>query len=122
MQKLILYANPSFKKYKKIFIGNQRLSGYEWLFQTISIFSFISVLLSLFDAIFFKIFEDSIVLQSVFRSARQKIAKEESEDDSNDEDDEESEAECKKYIFKKYQSFPFMSASHNFMDTMNNWT
>lgn len=75
------------------------MSGYEWLFQTISIFSFISVLLSLFDAIFFKIFEDSIVLQSVFRSARQKIAKEESEDDSNDEDDEESEAECKKYIF-----------------------
>ncbi|XP_046697235.1 probable global transcription activator SNF2L2 isoform X1 [Silurus meridionalis] len=42
-----------------------------------------------------QIFEDSIVLQSVFRSARQKIAKEESEDDSNDEDDEESEAEYK---------------------------
>ncbi|TSN86087.1 putative global transcription activator SNF2L2 [Bagarius yarrelli] len=43
-----------------------------------------------------QIFEDSIVLQSVFRSARQKIAKEESEDDTNDEDDEdESEAESK---------------------------
>ncbi|XP_053510010.1 probable global transcription activator SNF2L2 isoform X1 [Ictalurus furcatus] len=42
-----------------------------------------------------QIFEDSIVLQSVFRSARQKIAKEESEDDSNDDDDEESEAESK---------------------------
>lgn len=38
------------------------------------------------------------MLQSVFRSARQKIAKEESEEDSNDEDDEEeSETECKKY-------------------------
>lgn len=49
--------------------------------------------------IFVKIFEDSIVLQSVFRSARQKIAKEESEDDSNEEDDEESEAECKKFIY-----------------------
>ncbi|MCJ8746944.1 hypothetical protein PDJAM_G00147650 [Pangasius djambal] len=43
-----------------------------------------------------QIFEDSIVLQSVFRSARQKIAKEESEDDSNDEEeDEESETETK---------------------------
>ncbi|KAG7318319.1 hypothetical protein KOW79_018074 [Hemibagrus wyckioides] len=43
-----------------------------------------------------QIFEDSIVLQSVFRSARQKIAKEESEDDSNEEDDEdESDAESK---------------------------
>uniref|UniRef100_A0AAR2K870 SWI/SNF related, matrix associated, actin dependent regulator of chromatin, subfamily a, member 2 n=1 Tax=Pygocentrus nattereri TaxID=42514 RepID=A0AAR2K870_PYGNA len=44
-----------------------------------------------------QIYEDSIVLQSVFKSARQKIAKEESEDDSNDDDDdeEESEAECK---------------------------
>lgn len=39
------------------------------------------------------------MLQSVFRSARQKIAKEESEDDSNDEDDEEeSETEGKKYF------------------------
>uniref|UniRef100_A0A3B5B1X6 SWI/SNF related, matrix associated, actin dependent regulator of chromatin, subfamily a, member 2 n=1 Tax=Stegastes partitus TaxID=144197 RepID=A0A3B5B1X6_9TELE len=44
-----------------------------------------------------QIYEDSIVLQSVFKSARQKIAKEEeSEDDSDDdEDDDESEAECK---------------------------
>ncbi|KAL7836562.1 hypothetical protein AOLI_G00278460 [Acnodon oligacanthus] len=44
-----------------------------------------------------QIYEDSIVLQSVFKSARQKIAKEESEDDSNDDDDddEESEAESK---------------------------
>lgn len=62
-------------------------------------FSIINELLILFDAIFFKIFEDSIVLQSVFRSARQKIAKEESEDDSNDDEEEdESEAECKKCI------------------------
>ncbi|PKU34848.1 hypothetical protein llap_14851 [Limosa lapponica baueri] len=41
-----------------------------------------------------KIYEDSIVLQSVFKSARQKIAKEESEDESDD-DDEESESESK---------------------------
>lgn len=43
-----------------------------------------------------QIYEDSIVLQSVFKSARQKIAKEEeSEDESNDddEDDEEDESE-----------------------------
>ncbi|KAM6329455.1 putative global transcription activator SNF2L2 isoform 3-T7 [Alca torda] len=43
-----------------------------------------------------QIYEDSIVLQSVFKSARQKIAKEEeSEDESNDdeEDDEEEESE-----------------------------
>uniref|UniRef100_A0A8C5LR39 SWI/SNF related BAF chromatin remodeling complex subunit ATPase 2 n=1 Tax=Leptobrachium leishanense TaxID=445787 RepID=A0A8C5LR39_9ANUR len=41
-----------------------------------------------------QIYEDSIVLQSVFKSARQKIAKEdESEDDSNDEEDEEDEDE-----------------------------
>uniref|UniRef100_A0A673BWX0 Probable global transcription activator SNF2L2 n=1 Tax=Sphaeramia orbicularis TaxID=375764 RepID=A0A673BWX0_9TELE len=41
--------------------------------------------------------QDSIVLQSVFKSARQKIAKdEESEDDSDDdEDDDDSEAEAK---------------------------
>ncbi|XP_076126923.1 putative global transcription activator SNF2L2 isoform X1 [Alosa pseudoharengus] len=39
-----------------------------------------------------QIYEDSIVLQSVFKSARQKIAKEEeSEDDSDDDDDEEEE-------------------------------
>uniref|UniRef100_A0A8B9L6A0 SWI/SNF related, matrix associated, actin dependent regulator of chromatin, subfamily a, member 2 n=1 Tax=Astyanax mexicanus TaxID=7994 RepID=A0A8B9L6A0_ASTMX len=42
-----------------------------------------------------QIYEDSIVLQSVFKSARQKIAKEESEDDSNDDDDDESETESK---------------------------
>uniref|UniRef100_A0A7N6AQY5 SWI/SNF related, matrix associated, actin dependent regulator of chromatin, subfamily a, member 2 n=1 Tax=Anabas testudineus TaxID=64144 RepID=A0A7N6AQY5_ANATE len=45
-----------------------------------------------------QIYEDSIVLQSVFKSARQKIAKaEESEDDSDeeDEDDDDSEAEAK---------------------------
>ncbi|XP_076856974.1 putative global transcription activator SNF2L2 isoform X2 [Brachyhypopomus gauderio] len=40
-----------------------------------------------------QIYEDSIVLQSVFKSARQKIAKEESEDDSNEEDDEDEESE-----------------------------
>uniref|UniRef100_A0A8C3K654 Bromo domain-containing protein n=1 Tax=Calidris pygmaea TaxID=425635 RepID=A0A8C3K654_9CHAR len=45
-----------------------------------------------------QIYEDSIVLQSVFKSARQKIAKEESEDESDDDDDddeEESESEAK---------------------------
>ncbi|XP_045889799.1 probable global transcription activator SNF2L2 isoform X3 [Micropterus dolomieu] len=43
-----------------------------------------------------QIYEDSIVLQSVFKSARQKIAKdEESEDDSDEDDEEESEAEAK---------------------------
>lgn len=40
-----------------------------------------------------QIYEDSIVLQSVFKSARQKIAKEESEDDSNDDDDDDYESE-----------------------------
>ncbi|XP_040213185.1 probable global transcription activator SNF2L2 isoform X4 [Rana temporaria] len=41
-----------------------------------------------------QIYEDSIVLQSVFKSARQKIAKEEeSEDDSNEDDDEDDEDE-----------------------------
>lgn len=41
-----------------------------------------------------QIYEDSIVLQSVFKSARQKIAKEEeSEDESNEEEDEEEEDE-----------------------------
>ncbi|XP_078252198.1 SWI/SNF-related matrix-associated actin-dependent regulator of chromatin subfamily A member 2-like isoform X2 [Rhinoraja longicauda] len=41
-----------------------------------------------------QIYEDSIVLQSVFKSARQKIAKvEESEEESNDDDDEEEEEE-----------------------------
>ncbi|XP_051922830.1 probable global transcription activator SNF2L2 [Hippocampus zosterae] len=41
-----------------------------------------------------QIYEDSIVLQSVFKSARQKIAKdEESEDDSEDDDEEEDEEE-----------------------------
>ncbi|XP_030644695.1 putative global transcription activator SNF2L2 isoform X2 [Chanos chanos] len=44
-----------------------------------------------------QIYEDSIVLQSVFKSARQKIAKEEeSEEESNDDEEEEdSEAEAK---------------------------
>ncbi|XP_018614757.1 putative global transcription activator SNF2L2 isoform X2 [Scleropages formosus] len=45
-----------------------------------------------------QIYEDSIVLQSVFKSARQKIAKEdESEDESayDDDEDEDSESECK---------------------------
>ncbi|XP_036381989.1 probable global transcription activator SNF2L2 isoform X3 [Megalops cyprinoides] len=41
-----------------------------------------------------QIYEDSIVLQSVFKSARQKIAKEEeSEDESADDDDEDEESE-----------------------------
>ncbi|XP_059406186.1 probable global transcription activator SNF2L2 [Carassius carassius] len=40
-----------------------------------------------------KIYEDSIVLQSVFKSARQKIAREESDNDSNDDDDDEEESE-----------------------------
>uniref|UniRef100_A0A8C2DD13 SWI/SNF related, matrix associated, actin dependent regulator of chromatin, subfamily a, member 2 n=1 Tax=Cyprinus carpio TaxID=7962 RepID=A0A8C2DD13_CYPCA len=40
-----------------------------------------------------QIYEDSIVLQSVFKSARQKIAREESDDDSNDDDDDEEESE-----------------------------
>lgn len=40
-----------------------------------------------------QIYEDSIVLQSVFKSARQKIAKDESEEDSNEEEDEEDEDE-----------------------------
>uniref|UniRef100_A0A1D5NTB4 SWI/SNF related, matrix associated, actin dependent regulator of chromatin, subfamily a, member 2 n=1 Tax=Gallus gallus TaxID=9031 RepID=A0A1D5NTB4_CHICK len=41
-----------------------------------------------------QIYEDSIVLQSVFKSARQKIAKEEeSEDESNDDEDEDDEEE-----------------------------
>ncbi|XP_056601144.1 probable global transcription activator SNF2L2 isoform X1 [Triplophysa dalaica] len=38
-----------------------------------------------------QIYEDSIVLQSVFKSARQKIAKEESEDDTDDDDDDEDD-------------------------------
>ncbi|XP_038625559.1 probable global transcription activator SNF2L2 isoform X3 [Tachyglossus aculeatus] len=41
-----------------------------------------------------QIYEDSIVLQSVFKSARQKIAKEEeSEDESNDDDEDDDEDE-----------------------------
>lgn len=50
-----------------------------------------------------QIYEDSIVLQSVFKSARQKIAREESDDDSNDDDDdeeEESEEESKSMKMK----------------------
>uniref|UniRef100_A0A671WMR4 SWI/SNF related BAF chromatin remodeling complex subunit ATPase 2 n=1 Tax=Sparus aurata TaxID=8175 RepID=A0A671WMR4_SPAAU len=45
-----------------------------------------------------QIYEDSIVLQSVFKSARQKIVKDEESDDESDEDDEdddESETEAK---------------------------
>ncbi|KAJ1207014.1 hypothetical protein NDU88_002407 [Pleurodeles waltl] len=48
-----------------------------------------------------QIYEDSIVLQSVFKSARQKIVKEEEEsedesiDEDDDEDDDESESESK---------------------------
>ncbi|XP_059403151.1 probable global transcription activator SNF2L2 [Carassius carassius] len=38
-----------------------------------------------------QIYEDSIVLQSVFKSARQKLASEESDDDSNDDDDDDDE-------------------------------
>lgn len=49
-----------------------------------------------------QIYEDSIVLQSVFKSARQKLAKEdESEEESNEEEEEEedeSESECKSFI------------------------
>ncbi|XP_034727313.1 probable global transcription activator SNF2L2 isoform X1 [Etheostoma cragini] len=42
-----------------------------------------------------QIYEDSIVLQSVFKSARQKIAKdEESEDESDEEEDDEDESEA----------------------------
>lgn len=63
-----------------------------------------------------QIYEDSIVLQSVFKSARQKIAKEESEDDSNDDDDddEESEAECKIFlcIFQSVSYKPWLDGSH----------
>nr|XP_033474870.1 probable global transcription activator SNF2L2 [Epinephelus lanceolatus] len=45
-----------------------------------------------------QIYEDSIVLQSVFKSARQKIAKDDESDDDSDEDEDdedESEAEAK---------------------------
>ncbi|XP_074525848.1 putative global transcription activator SNF2L2 [Halichoeres trimaculatus] len=45
-----------------------------------------------------QIYEDSIVLQSVFKSARQKIAKDEDSEDDSDEDeddDDESESEAK---------------------------
>lgn len=54
-----------------------------------------------------QIYEDSIVLQSVFKSARQKIAKDEdSEDDSeeDDEDEDESEAEGKPHIISLTQA------------------
>uniref|UniRef100_A0A8C9ZUY2 SWI/SNF related BAF chromatin remodeling complex subunit ATPase 2 n=1 Tax=Sander lucioperca TaxID=283035 RepID=A0A8C9ZUY2_SANLU len=45
-----------------------------------------------------QIYEDSIVLQSVFKSARQKIAKdEESEDDSDEDDDDEDESEAEEF-------------------------
>ncbi|KAG7268595.1 hypothetical protein CRUP_011742 [Coryphaenoides rupestris] len=48
-----------------------------------------------------QIYEDSIVLQSVFRSAKQKIVKKEESDEESDEDDdeeEESEAEAKSSV------------------------
>lgn len=46
------------------------------------------------DALTVQIYEDSIVLQSVFKSARQKIAKEEeSEEESNEEEEEDEEEE-----------------------------
>uniref|UniRef100_A0A671RP94 Probable global transcription activator SNF2L2 n=1 Tax=Sinocyclocheilus anshuiensis TaxID=1608454 RepID=A0A671RP94_9TELE len=55
-----------------------------------------------------QIYEDSIVLQSVFKSARQKLAREESDDESNDDDDddddEESEEESKSVKVKIRQS------------------
>lgn len=38
-----------------------------------------------------QIYEDSIVLQSVFKSARQKIVKDEESDDESDEDDEDDD-------------------------------
>lgn len=54
-----------------------------------------------------QIYEDSIVLQSVFKSARQKIAKdEESEDDSeeDDEDEDESETEGNPFLWTLIQT------------------
>lgn len=45
-----------------------------------------------------QIYEDSIVLQSVFKSARQKIAREESDDDSDDDDEEEESEEESKSV------------------------
>nr|XP_013999057.1 unnamed protein product [Salmo salar] len=67
-----------------------------------------------------QIYEDSIVLQSVFKSARQRIVKEEeSEEDSDDDDDddddeEESEAEC------KIKDSLFLSLSPPSLLTINN--
>uniref|UniRef100_A0A3Q1AWW2 SWI/SNF related, matrix associated, actin dependent regulator of chromatin, subfamily a, member 2 n=1 Tax=Amphiprion ocellaris TaxID=80972 RepID=A0A3Q1AWW2_AMPOC len=65
-----------------------------------------------------QIYEDSIVLQSVFKSARQKIAKdEESEDDSDDDDDDESEAEGETHKhtvhFRLFRSFSSQSRTKN---------
>ena len=48
-----------------------------------------------FSLLFFfflpQIYEDSIVLQSVFKSARQKIVKDEESDDESDDDDEDDD-------------------------------
>lgn len=54
-----------------------------------------------------QIYEDSIVLQSVFTSLRQKFEKEEESDgDESEEEDEEqeegSESECKRYVNSFY--------------------
>lgn len=55
-----------------------------------------------------QIYEDSIVLQSVFKSARQKIAKEEeSEEESNEEEEEEEEEESES------EGEPLAHASHS---------
>lgn len=62
-----------------------------------------------------QIYEDSIVLQSVFKSARQKLAKEdESEEESNEEDEDEedeSESECKSFIQNQVKQVSFVTQS-----------
>lgn len=59
-----------------------------------------------------QIYEDSIVLQSVFKSARQRIVKEEeSEEDSEEEEDEDedSENECKMaWLFSRAPDYDTM--------------
>uniref|UniRef100_A0A8C6L672 SWI/SNF related BAF chromatin remodeling complex subunit ATPase 2 n=1 Tax=Nothobranchius furzeri TaxID=105023 RepID=A0A8C6L672_NOTFU len=58
-----------------------------------------------------QIYEDSIVLQSVFKSARQKIAKDEESDDDSDEDDDDdydSEAEGKTRVIAQRFLFRFL--------------
>lgn len=71
-------------------------------------------------AFILQIYEDSIVLQSVFKSARQKLAKEdESEEDSNEEEEDEedeSESECKSFIQK-----PEQTQSDFFFFFLANW-